>query len=521
MNTSEVADPHSYLRARQGIWSWILTTDHKRIAVLYLVSITVFFVLGSATTALLRIEALRPEGEVLLPEDFDRLFTLHGLFLVFFFLLPSLTAVLGNFLVPLMIGSRRLAFPRLSLTSWYLFLVGGLLLSWSTVHGAVDTGWTLSLPYSTHYTSAVLTPAILGILLAGVSAGLTGLNLVVTVHRRRVVGMTWSEVPVFVWGQYVNGLVLALLTPLLVAALVLLLRNEAGHSPLTSELSGDALMFRTLFWTYAHPVIHAPLLAGIGITTKLLTTFSGRVLYDHRRVIISLFIIALLGTLSSGQEVPTEAQSTYTDTLSPVFALLVAVPCAVIIVDWIATLHRGSLRFTAPMLYAYAFLGLFTIGGASGLFLAATPLGSHLRGTTFGVAHLHYFVVGGVVTAFLGGLHFWWPKITGRLYSETLARAVAVVVFLGFNTTFLPQFLLGYQGKPSRTHAYPEEFQVLEVLSSAGAMILVAGLVLPALYLTWSFFWGPRVTANPWQDRGREWFGPSPPNDNSRCSAYE
>jgi len=370
------------------------------------------------------------------------------------------------------------------------------------------------LPYSTHYSSAELTPAILGILLAGVSAGIMGLNLVGTVHRRRAGGMTWSEIPVFVWGQYVNGLVLALLTPLLVAALVLLLRNELGHPPFTSELSGDALLFRTLFWTYAHPAIHAPLLAGIGITNKLLTTFSGRVLHDRRRVIVSLFAVALFGTLSSGQVLP-EVQGIYTDTLSPVFALLVAVPCTVIILDWIATLHRGSLRFSAPMLFAYAFLGLFTIGGASGLFLAVTPLGSHLRGTTFGVAHLHYFVVGGVLTSFLGGLHFWWPKITGRLYSETAARAVAVVVFLGFNTMFLPQFLLGYQGKPSRTHAYPEEFQVLEVLSSAGATILIAGLVLPALYLTWSFFWGPPATANPWHGSGREWLGQSTPTERS------
>jgi cytochrome c oxidase subunit I len=507
--TTESSDPQGYLREREGIWSWLFTTNHRRIAILYLIAITFFFVLGAATTGLLRIEALRPEGEFLLPEDFDRLFTLHGLFLVFFFLLPSLTGVLGNSLLPGRIGARNLAFPRLNLATWYLFVTGGLLLMWSTIHGAVDAGWSLSLPYSAHFSSAELTPAILGVLLAGISSGLMGLNLVVTVHRRRGPGMTWSKVPVFVWGQYANGLVLALVTPLLVAAMVLLLRSELGLAPLRASASGDALLFKQLFWAYAHPAIHAPLLAGIGITTRLLTVCSDGVLYDRRRVVFAIFAVALFGTLSSGQHVLPEASGFYRDTLAPLFALLVAVPCAVIICHWVATLHCGSLRFTAPMLYAYAFIGLFTIGGASGLFLAAGPLGVHLQGTTFVVAHLHYFIVGGVITAFLGGLHHWWPMITGRSYPENLARAVAVTIFLGFNTMFLPQFVLGYLGKPSRTHTYPEQFQVLEVLSSAGATVLVAGLILPALYLTWSFFWGPRATGAHHAAHSGEWSGPS------------
>lgn len=505
MNSTEAAPLPSYLRMRHGIWSWVFTTDHRRIAILYLVSITAFFVLGSATTGLLRIEALRPEGEVLLPEDFDRLFTLHGLFLVFFFLLPSMGAVLGNFLVPLMIGARNLAFPRLNLANWYLFMAGGALLMWSTIHGAIDTGWTLSMPYSTHYSSTHLIPAVLGILLAGISAGLMGLNLVVTMHRQRAPGVTWSNLPVFLWAQYVSGLVLVLVTPFLVAALVLLLRSELSSTPDTPASTADSLLFRRLFWAYAYPAIHAPLLAGIGVTTKLLTTFSGGLLYGRRQVIVSLFAIAALGSLSSGQQFLPATHSFYTETLSPLFGLLVVVPCTVITLHWIATLYRGSLRFPAPMLYAYGFLGLFTIGGASGLFLAASPLGSHLQGTVFGVAHLHYFVAGGVITAFLGGLHYWWPLITGRLYPEVLARVIAVVIFLGFNLMFLPQFLLGFQGKPSRMHAYPDEFQVLEVLSTSGATILVVGLVLPAFYLTWSFFWGPPSRSNPWDARGDEW----------------
>jgi len=493
MNATDAANPRDYLREQQGVWSWVLTTDHKRIAILYLISITAFFVLGMTTAALLRIEALQPAGEFLAPEDFDRLFTLHGLFLVFFFLLPSLTSVLGGFFVPLVIGAEGLAFPKLNLAGWYLFMIGGLSLVWSTLQGAVDTGWTLSMPYSTGYSSADLTPVILGVLCAGVSVGLMGLNLVVTVHRRRSSEMTWSKVPVFIWGQYANGLVIALLTPLLVAALILLLRNELGRPPLISGAVGDAMLFKRLFMAYAHPAIHAPLLAGIGITTRLLTVFSGGVLYSRVRFIVAIFAIALFGLLSSGREMTPDPAGFNSGTLSSFFALLVAVPCAVIIVHWVATLHHGSLRFSTPMVYAYAFLGLFTIGGASGLFLAVAPVGVHLQGTTFGMAHLHYFVVGGVLTAFLGGLHYWWPLITGRLYPEMAARTAAVVLFLGFNMMFLPQFVLGYRGMPVRSHSYPPEFQVLQVLSSAGATILMASLALPALYLTWSFFWGRRA----------------------------
>ncbi len=499
MNTTQVPDARSYLQTRRGIWSWLLTTDHKRIAILYLASITIFFVLGAATTSLLGIEALQPEGDAMSPENFDRMFTLHGLCMVFFFLLPVLTGVLGNFLVPLRIGASNLAFPRLNLATWYLFVAGGLLLLASTLHGAVDAGWSLLLPYSAQSSGAELVPAILGVLLAGVSVGLMGLNMVVTVHRMRAPGMTYWKVPVFVWGQYACGLLLALLTPVLVAALALLLRNELGYAPFVAETSGDSLLFKKLFWTYANPALHAPLLAGIGVMTKVLTTISGRVLYDRRRVIIAIMAIALLHLLAAGQSFAPETRGIYVGNLSSLFALLVAVPSAAIIVHWAATLQPGSQRFTAPMLYVYTFIGLFTIGSATNLFLAASPLGSHLQGTAFGVAHLHYFVAGGVITAFLGGLHFWWPEITGRLYPEMLARAVAVVVFVGFNLMFLPQFLLGYLGMPSRMHAYPPDFQVLKVLSSAGATILVAGLVLPALYLPWSFFWGHRSTSHPWE----------------------
>jgi len=498
MNLTPIAHSQKYLRERQGIWSWLTTTDHKRIAILYLVSVTAFFVIGGATTGLLRVESLQPGGEVLAPEDFDRLFTLHGLFLVFFFLLPSLTTVLGGFLLPIVVGAGNVAFPRLNLVGWYIFLAAGALLTWSTIHGAVDAGWTLSMPYSTDYSSGQLTGVILGILLAGVSVGLMGLNLVVTIHRRRATEVSWSEIPVFAWGQYASGLMLALLTPLLVAALLLLLRNNLGYPALTDGPVGDALLYKRLFWAYAHSAIHAPLLAGIGITTRLLTVFSGGVLHERRKVIVAIFAVALFGLLSSIGGLTTGAQGLYSSVISPLFALLIAVPCAVIIVQWLATLHHGSLRLTTPMLYAYGFLGLFTIGGASGLFLAVTPLGTHLQSTTFSMAHMHYFAVGGVLTAFLGGLHDRWPMITGRLYPALLARAVAVAVFLGFNMMFLPQFLLGYQGKPIRSHTYPAEFQVLEVFSSAGATILVASLFVPAVYLSWSFFWGPRATGDAW-----------------------
>ena len=502
----------NYLNAGYTLRSWFFTTDHKRIAILYFASLIFFFFIGGAAATAIRIELATPQADLVSSDMYNRLFTMHGIIMVWFFLIPSVPNTLGNFIVPLMIGARDLAFPRLNLLSWYLFMLGGCVTLFAIAAGGVDTGWTFYAPFSTLYSNSYVVAAVIGIFIAGFSSILTGLNFIVTIHRLRAPGLTWYRLPLFIWSLYATSVILVLATPILAITLVLIaVERFFGVGIFDPKIGGDPLLFQHLFWFYSHPAVYIMILPGMGVVNELISCFSRKEVFGYKFVAWASLAIAALGFLVWGHHMFVSGQSLLASLVFSFMSFIVAVPSAIKVFNWTATLHKGSIRFDAPMLYALAFIGLFTIGGLTGLFLACLAYDVHATDTYFVVAHFHYIMVGGMVTAYFGGLHYWWPKITGRLYSEGWARAAAILIFFGFNLTFFPQFILGAEGMPRRYHVYPPEFQVWNVLSSGGASILAVAYLLPLFYLGYSLFFGARAPANPWDAPGLEWQTPSPP----------
>ena len=502
----------NYLNVSYGIKSWLLTRDHKRIALLYLMSITLFFFLGGAFAVLIRLELLTPSGDLVQAETYNKLFTMHGVIMVFFFLIPSIPAVLGNFLVPLMIGARDLAFPRLNLLSWYVYTIGGIFTLTAVVMGGVDTGWTFYTPYSSTYANTHVIATALGVFITGFSSILTGLNFIVTIHTMRAPGLTWFRLPLFIWSHYATSIIMVLGTPVIAITIVLIAVERAFRLGIFNPaLGGDPLLFQHLFWFYSHPAVYIMILPGMGVISELVTCFSRKRVFGYEFVAFSSIAIAVLGFLVWGHHMFVSGQSPYAGLVFSLLSFMVAIPSAVKVFNWTATMYKGYISYDAPMLYAMGFIGLFTTGGLTGLFLASLAVDVHVTDTYFIVAHFHYIMVGGMVMAYLGGIHFWWPKMTGRLYPEGWARFAALVIFIGFNLTFFPQFILGYLGMPRRYHAYPPEFQVLNVMSTAGASILAVGYLVPMLYLIWSLRYGKAAGANPWKATGLEWTTASPP----------
>ena len=502
----------NYLNANYNVWSWFLTTDHKRVAILYLISITLFFFLGGAAAVLFRLELMTPDGDLVIPETYNKLFTLHGIIMVFFFLIPSIPAVLGNFLLPLMLGARDLAFPKLNLASWYLFMIGGLFTLWSMLTGGVDTGWTFYTPYSSTYGNTAVMAAALGIFVVGFSSILTALNFIVTTHTMRAPGLTWFRLPLFVWAMYATSLIMILGTPVLAITMSLVGIERFFHVGIFDpRLGGDPILFQHLFWFYSHPAVYIMVLPSMGVISELVPCFARKKLFGYTFVAFSSLAIAVLGFLVWGHHMFVSGQSMYAGFIFSFLSMLVAIPSAIKVFNWTATIYKGSIIWNTPMLYALGFIGLFTIGGLTGLFLATLAFNVHIHDTYFIVAHFHYIMVGGAVMGYLGGIHFWWPKMTGRMYPEAWGKISAILIFVGFNLTFFPQFILGYLGMPRRYHVYPAEFQVLNVLSTAGASILALGYLLPFGYLLWSLKYGKRAGMNPWNARGLEWETSSPP----------
>lgn len=513
MSSTVISPPNrNYLNVSYTVRSWLLTHDHKRIALLYLVGVTFFFVIGGLAAAVVRLELMTPRGDLTESETYNKLFTMHGITMTFFFLIPAIPAVLGNFLVPLMVGARDLAFPKLNLLSWYLYMLGGLLTMWSILAGGVDTGWTFYTPYSSTYSNTYVMATALGVFTAGFSSILTGLNIIVTTHKMRCPGLTWFRLPLFIWSMYAASLIMVLATPVLAAAIVLVgLERVLGIGIFDPAMGGDPLLFQHLFWFYAHPAVYIMVLPAFGVISELVACFSQRRPFGYSFIGFSSFAIAILGFLVWGHHMFVSGQSVYAGLIFSLLSFLVAIPSGIKVFNWTATLYKASISWETPMLYALGFVGLFTIGGLTGLFLACLAIDVHVHDTYFVVAHFHYIMVGGTVMAFLGGIHFWWPKITGRMYPESWARLSAILIFIGFNLTFFPQFILGYLGMPRRYHIYPEEFQVLNVMSSAGASILGVGYFFPMTYLIWSIFYGPVAPDNPFGHTGLEWQTPSPP----------
>jgi cytochrome c oxidase subunit 1 len=506
------APAHHYLNDGYGIRSWLLTRDHKRIALLYLAGVTLFFFVGGAFAVLIRLELTTPAGDLVSDETYNKLFTMHGVMMVFFFLIPAIPSVLGNFLVPIMIGAKDLAFPKLNLASWYIYVLGGLFTLYALVSGGVDTGWTFYTPFSTVSSTTNVIPTALGIFITGFSSILTGLNFIVTIHRMRAPGLTWSRLPLFLWSMYATSLINVLGTPVLAITLLLVAAERLFQFGFFDpRLGGDPVLFQHLFWFYSHPAVYVMVLPAMGVVSELVAAGCRKPIFGYPFVAIASLSIAVLGFLVWGHHMFVAGESVYSALIFSILSFLVAIPSAIKVFNWTATMYRGAVSWETPMLYAYGFIGLFTIGGLTGLFLAAVGLDVHVTDTYFIIAHFHYIMVGGTIMAYLGGLHFWWPKLSGRLYNEGLAKLSAGIIFTGFNLTFFPQFVLGYLGMPRRYHAYPPEFQVLNVLSSAGASILGFGYLIPMLYLMWSLRYGRTAGENPWGAVGLEWTTSSPP----------
>jgi cytochrome c oxidase subunit I len=501
-----------YLNNGHGLKSWLLTKDHKRIAIMYLISISVMFFLGGLFAVGVRVELATPQGDFVTADTYNKLFTMHGVIMVFFFLIPSIPAVLGNFLIPPMIGAKDLAFPRINLLSLYIYWIGGVFTLYAMIAGGVDTGWTFYAPYSAIGSNTNVVATAVGVFIAGFSSILTGLNFIVTIHRMRAPGLTWFRLPLFVWAHYATSLIQVLGTPVIAITIVMLgVERAFGFGIFDPARGGDPVLFQHLFWFYSHPAVYIMILPALGVQSELISTFSRKTIFGYSFVAFSSLAIAMFGFIVWAHHMFVAGISTYAAMVFSFLSFSVAIPSAVKMFNWAATLYKGAISFETPMLYAYGFMGLFAIGGLTGLFLATLGLDVHVHDTYFVVAHFHFIMVGGAIMGYLGGLHFWWPKMTGRMYSEFFSRVSAIMVFVGFNITFFPQFVLGYAGMPRRYHAYPDEFQVLNVMSSAGATVLAAGYALPVIYFLWSLKYGAVAGPNPWGASGLEWQTASPP----------
>jgi cytochrome c oxidase subunit I len=505
-------DPHAmYLNAKKGWTSWLWTLDHKRIGLMYLTMVSLAFLVGGVFALLVRLELFTRGRTIMDAETYNRFFTLHGSVMVFLFIIPSVPAALGNFFLPIMIGAKDVAFPRLNMLSFYIYLVGLAIILSSLVMGAVDTGWTFYTPYSVQTANSVISMT-LGVFVLGFSSILTGVNFLVTVHTMRAPGCTWNRMPLFVWGMYATALIQILATPVLAITLLLLATERFfGIGIFDPKLGGDPVLFQHFFWFYSHPAVYIMIVPGMAITSELIATFSRRAIFGHFAIAMSSIALAVLGFLVWGHHLFVAGMSEFATMLFSALTFLVAIPSGVKVFNWTATMYKGSILWASPMLYGMAFIFLFTIGGLTGLFLGTLSVDVHLTDTYFVVAHFHYVMMGGTVIAFLGGLLYWWPKMTGKMHDERKAKIGFWFVFVGFNTVFIPQFIMGSRGMPRRYYDYLPQFEPFHQASTIGSWILAIGLFTTAYTLLEALWRGKKAPRNPWGSAGYEWMTDTPP----------
>jgi cytochrome c oxidase subunit 1 len=502
----------NYLTHGRGFLSWALTLDHKRIGLMYLVStLTAFFVAGMLALAV-RLELFSPGLTWVTAATYNRLFTLHGAIMVFLFIIPSVPGALGNFILPLQLGAKDVAFPRLNLASYYLWLIGGAFAVTSILQGGLDTGWTFYTPYSSEEARKGVVMALTGVFILGFSSIFTGLNFVVTIHKLRPPGMTWFRLPLFLWGTYATALIQVLATPVLgITLLLLIIESTTSIGIFNPDMGGDPVLFQHFFWFYSHPAVYIMILPGLAIISDLISCHARKPIFGYKFVAFSSIAIAAFGFIVWGHHMFVSGQSTLMSMIFSALTFSVSIPTAVKMFNWTATLYKGSIAFNTPMLYALCFLFTFGIGGLTGIFLGALSTDIHLHDTYFVVAHFHYVMMGGTVIAMLGGLHHWWPKMTGRMYNENLGRIACFLIFWGFNQTFFTQFVMGSLGMPRRYYDYVPEFTIYHRISTIGSLILAVGFFMILFYLLHSLFRGRIAPANPWGGSTLEWHAPSPP----------
>ena len=501
----------NYLNAEKGVWSWLSTVDHKRIGVMFLVLVLAGFLLGGLFAMALRLELLTPEETVMGRLAYNRSFTLHGVVMVWLFMIPAIPSAFGNFLVPLMIGARDVAFPRLNLASVYVFAAGAVMTLWALVEGAADTGWTFYTPYSTTTPTSVL-PVLLGVFIIGFSTIMTGLNFIATVHTLRAPGLNWMKLPLFVWAVYGTSIIQVLATPVLgMVLLLVLVERAAGIGLFDPTRGGDPILFQHLFWFYSHPAVYIMVLPAMGVISESVCAFSRKNAFSYRMIVYSTLGIAFVGFFTWGHHMFVSGQSTFGAGTFGVLSMLVAIFTAIKIFSWLGTMYRGSLELGAPLVYVLGFMFFLFFGGMIGVAYATTSLNVHWHDTYSVVAHFHFIMVGAVLMAFLAALHYWFPKFFGRMYPRALGTGTAMLIVFGFIATFVPQFLLGNLGMPRRYADYPAHFQSLHVASTTGASLLAFGFLTIAGYLGWSLKRGAVAGSNPWGSRGYEWLSASPP----------
>jgi len=521
MTTLDISKPlhptigeDNYLTHTRGILSWLFTLDHKRIGVNYLVCVLTSFFFGGMFALLVRTELLTPGKTIVEQDAYNQFFTLHGAIMVFLVIIPSIPAALGNFVLPIMLGAKDVAFPRLNLMSWWLWVTGAVFFVGSLFTGGLDTGWTFYTPYSIDKGSAMggAVSALMGVFILGFSSIFTGLNFIVTIHRLRPPGMTWFRMPLFLWAIYSTAILQVLATPVIgITVALLMFERTFGIGIFDPKLGGDPVLYQHFFWFYSHPAVYIMILPGMGIISELIAVHSHKHIFGYRFIAFSSVAIAIFSFLVWGHHMFTSGQSPLMNAMFSAITFSVAIPSAVKVFNWVATMYKGSISLNTPMLYAMAFLFIFSIGGLTGLHLGTLAVDIHLHDTYFVVAHFHYVMMGSALIAMIGGLHHWWPKMTGKMYNENLGRLACALVFIGFNVTFFTQFFLGTKGGTRRSWDYLPEFQVYHIISTIGSYILAIGFFLTAGYLIHSLFRGKKAPANPWGGRSLEWQCASPP----------
>ena len=501
----------NYLNASHGLLSWVTTLDHKRIGVLYLISTLTAFFLGGVFALLVRTELLTPTQTIMGPDTYNKMFTLHGAVMVFLFIIPSIPGAIGNFVLPIMLGAKDVAFPRLNLLSWYLYIIGALWAVASIIMGGVDTGWTFYTPYSTTTNTAVISMTF-GVFILGFSSILTGVNFITTVHKLRPAEMSWFRMPLLIWALYSTAVIQILATPVLGVTMLLLIAERAlGIGIFDPALGGDPILYQHFFWFYSHPAVYIMILPAMGVISEIIPVFSRKHIFGYKFIAYSSVAIAIFGFLVWAHHMFTSGMSPMATMIFSALTFSVAIPSAVKVFNWLSTMYRGSIQLKTPMLWAIGFIFVFGIGGLTGLFLGALTTDVHLHDTYFIVAHFHYVMMGGSVFALIGGLFFWWPKMFGRMVEERWAQIGFWLSFIGFNVTFFSQFVLGSRGMPRRYFNYLPEFQGLHQLSTLGSYVLAVGLVISAIALLHALFAGRPAPDNPWGAATLEWFTASPP----------
>lgn len=501
----------NYLNHGKGIMSWLGTLDHKRIGLMYLWTVLLFFFIGGVAALLVRYELIAPGQTIMSADAYNKAFTYHGTIMVFMVIIPLIPAALGNFLLPMQIGAKDVAFPRLNLASYYVFLAGAALAVTTLFLKGVDTGWTFYTPYSIR-TGTSATWVLMGAFVMGFSSIFTGLNFIVTIHKLRAPGMTWGRLPLFCWALYATSIIQVLATPVIALTLFLVVMERTLQIGIFDPaLGGDPVLFQHFFWFYSHPAVYIMVLPGLGVINEIIPVFSRKTIFGYTAMALAIFGIALVSFVVWGHHMFVSNQSDLSNFLFSLITMFVAVPTGIKVFSWVATMYKGRIILKTPMWYAFAFMFVFTIGGLTGVFLATLAADVHLTHTYFVVAHFHYVMVGGTLMAFLGGMHYWWPKFFGRMYNETAGAISCLLIFIGFNVTFFPQFILGSQGMPRRYFDYLPEFTTLNRISTYGSWLIGVGFVWVAIYMIYAIYKGPKASDNPWDAMTLEWKTPSPP----------